>query len=56
VDEVINLVQNSGGITYATQKMHEYKEEALSLLHQYPDSPARQAMEDLVHYAIDRKY
>lgn len=56
VDEVIALVQRSGGIAYATKKMHAYKEEALALLHQYPDSPARQAMEDLVHYAIDRKY
>jgi octaprenyl-diphosphate synthase len=56
VDEVIGHVQASGGIAYATQKMHAYKEEALALLQQYPDSPARQAMEDLVHYAIDRKY
>jgi len=56
VDEVIALVQASGGIEYAAQKMQAYKEEALSLLQQYPDSPARQAMEDLVCYAIDRKY
>jgi octaprenyl-diphosphate synthase len=56
VDDVIATVQASGGIRYATDKMHAYKNEALALLHQYPDSPARQAMEDLVHYAIDRKY
>jgi octaprenyl-diphosphate synthase len=56
VDEVIGLVQASGGIAYAAEKMHAYKEEALSLLRAYPDSPARQAMEDLVRYAIDRKY
>ena len=56
VDEVISLVQASGGIEYASQKMHTYKEEALTLLKQFPDSPARQAMEDLVHYAIDRAY
>lgn len=56
VDEVIAEVQASGGIAYATQRMHQYKEDALAMLRQYPDTPARQAMEDLVHYAIDRKY
>ncbi|MBS1615544.1 MAG: polyprenyl synthetase family protein [Bacteroidetes bacterium] len=56
VDEVIAEVQASGGITYAAQKMHQFKDEALELLHEYPESEARQAMEDLVHYAIDRRF
>lgn len=56
VDEVIRIVQQSGGIEYATQKMNEYKENALALLQKYPESPARTAMENLVHYSIDRKY
>jgi octaprenyl-diphosphate synthase len=56
VDEVIKLVQQSGGIEYAKKKMEEYKEEALKILYTYPDTPARQAMEELVNYVIDRKY
>jgi len=56
VDEVIHLVKESGGIGYATGKMKEYQQEALELLRQYPDSPARQAMEELVNYVIERKY
>ena len=56
VNEVIGLVQNSGGITYARDKMIQYKDEALLILRDYPDSPARQAMEELVNYVIDRKY
>jgi|EP01136_Pigoraptor_vietnamica_P034928 octaprenyl-diphosphate synthase len=56
VEEVIDIVNKSGGIEYATQKMNAYKEEALALLKQYPQSPARDAMESLVNYAIDRKY
>ncbi len=56
VDEVIALVVASGGIAYAAEKMHSYKNEALNMLRQYPATPARQAMEDLVHYAIDRNY
>jgi len=56
VNEVINLVQQSGGIAYAQKKMEAYRQEALELLRTYPDSSARAAMEELVNYVIDRKY
>lgn len=56
VNEVISYVKNSGGIEYAHNKMKEYQNEALAMLHTYPDSPARQAMEELVNYVIERKY
>ncbi len=56
VDEVIQLVQQSGGIAYAAEKMLQYKRDALAILHTYPDTPARKAMEELVDYVIDRKY
>jgi octaprenyl-diphosphate synthase len=56
VNEVIGYVQKSGGIAYAEGKMMEYKQEALQILYTYPDTPARQAMEELVNYVIGRKY
>ncbi len=56
VNEVINLVQASGGIAYATQKMMEYRQAGLDILYSYPKTPARDAMEELVNYVIDRKY
>jgi len=56
VNEVIAYVKQYGGITYAQEKMEEYLKEALDILHSFPDTPARQAMEELVHYVIDRKY
>ena len=56
VNEVITEVQKSGGIKYATEKMLEYKKAALDILHTYPQTPARDAMEELVNYVIDRKY
>jgi octaprenyl-diphosphate synthase len=56
VDEVIKCVQQSGGIAYAEEKMKQYKEEAIAILHTYPDTPARKAMEELVNYVINRKY
>lgn len=53
---VIDQVIASGGITYATEKMNAFKKEALELLHQFPKSPARQGLEDMVIYVTDRKY
>lgn len=56
VAEVINLVKFYGGIGYAEEKMQHYRSEALDLLKKFPETPARLAMEQLVNYAIDRKY
>lgn len=56
VNEVISEVQRSGGIEYARAKMNQYKDEAIAFLRTYPQSPARDAMEELVNYVIGRKY
>lgn len=53
---VISQVEAAGGIRYATQKMEDYKLEALNILHQFPESPVRKGLEDLVLYVTDRKY
>lgn len=55
VQEVIHFVRASGGIAYAEKVMLRYRTEAFELLHQLPTSPARQALEDLVHFVTDRK-
>lgn len=56
VNEVIELVKQSGGIEYARQKMNEYKDEALSMLDKYPDTDAKAAMKELVNYVIERNH
>jgi len=56
VNEVIGYVKTHGGIAYAQQKMEEYRAAGIALLHNYPETPERQAMEELVNYVIDRKY
>lgn len=56
VNEVIELVKQSGGIEYARQKMFMYQEEAIEILNQFPQSSARQAMQELVEYVTERKY
>ena len=53
---VIDEVQKAGGIDYAESKMFNYRDEALSILHQFPESDVRKALEELVRYTTDRKY
>lgn len=56
VQFVIDTVQEAGGIAYATEKMMAYRDEALDILHRFPDNPVRKALEELVRYTTDRKY
>jgi octaprenyl-diphosphate synthase len=53
---VIQQVEQSGGIRYATEKMHHYKQEALDILHGFPENPVRKGLEDMVTFITDRKY
>ena len=56
VSWVIEQVVQCGGIDYATKKMNEFKSKALELLHEFPESPLRQGLEDMVLFVTDRKY
>jgi octaprenyl-diphosphate synthase len=53
---VIDAVVTAGGIKYAEQKMETYRDEALAILHEFPESQVRNALEELVRYTTDRKY
>jgi len=53
---VIEQVEKTGGIKYATEKMKEYRDEALRILHEFPESAVRQGLEDMVVFVTDRKY
>jgi octaprenyl-diphosphate synthase len=53
---VIDAVVAAGGIKYAEAKMNEYRDEALTILYQFPHNEVRKALEDLVRYTTDRKY
>ncbi|RZJ31939.1 MAG: polyprenyl synthetase family protein [Flavobacterium sp.] len=55
VKQVISLVIERGGLTYASRKMEEYKDEALELLATFPDSDYKSALQLMVNYVIDRK-
>lgn len=54
VHQLIEYVRSQGGISYSQAVMEQYIREAEALLLQFPDTPARQAMLELVRYSIQR--
>ena len=53
---VIAEVQKAGGIKYAEEKMFIYRDEALKILHEFPESEVRNGLEELVRYTTDRNF
>jgi octaprenyl-diphosphate synthase len=53
---VMNKVVEAGGIQYAAAKMNSYRDEALTILHEFSDNDVRGALEELVRFTTDRKY
>lgn len=55
VKHAVALVIQHGGIDYAHKRMQEYKEKALRLLDDIPDSESKTAILGLVDYTTNRK-
>ncbi|MGC8749447.1 polyprenyl synthetase family protein [Hydrotalea sp.] len=56
VQQVINWVNDSGGIEYTVSVMNQFRDEALAILFEFPQSETRNALEEMVRYTTDRKY
>src|SRR5688572_17791477 len=54
VKEVIEFVKKSGGLEYAITAMNKYHQEAMVLLSDFPDTPYKQSLIQLVQFTIDR--
>ena len=50
------LVHASGGFEYASQKIDEFSNQAIDILDEYPDSPYKQSLADLVIFNSRRNY
>nr|WP_252732408.1 polyprenyl synthetase family protein [Cellulophaga baltica] len=55
VKEVIAFVKDNGGLEYAVSKMLAFRDDALALLANYPDSDYKKSLELMVNYVVDRK-
>ena len=53
---VIDAVEKTGGIAYASEKMINFRDEALSILYEFPQNEVRDALEELVRYTTDRNF
>lgn len=51
---IMSLVKEYGGLDYAAKKMKAYTDEALQILYTFPQTEARDAMEELVNFTILR--
>lgn len=54
VREVIRFVRDNKGMEYSKGKMHEYKNKALDILNEFPESEARLSLEKLALYTVSR--
>lgn len=55
VRHVVNFVRQSGGLDYARKVMYQFRDEAFAILHTFPFSPARESLEDLVNFVVERE-
>jgi octaprenyl-diphosphate synthase len=56
VQYILDKVKEAGGIKYAEDIMFRYRDEALQILHEFPDTEVRKGLEELVRFTTDRKY
>ena len=52
--KVIQYVNESGGIDYATEVMHKFYQEALEILSDFEDSEYKDSLTELVRFTIER--
>jgi octaprenyl-diphosphate synthase len=54
VGQLIDKVYTKGGIAYAREKMLEYRQKALDLINEFPQSPYRDSLNQLVLFTTER--
>lgn len=56
VNEVIEYVKTHGGLNYARQSMYDYRDKAIRILDEFPDSQAKNSLITLLNYVVERKH
>ena len=55
VKEIITFVKQLGGIEYTTKKMHNYRDKAIDILDNFPESPYKNSLLLMINYVVERK-
>ncbi len=56
VEQVINMVIAAGGLKYAREKMHQYQDQAFTILNTFPSSVYKDSLEQLVRFTTERNH
>ncbi|MXV37553.1 polyprenyl synthetase family protein [Flavobacteriaceae bacterium Ap0902] len=56
VNEVIEYVKTHGGLNYARQVMFDYRDKAIRILDEFPDSEAKTSLLTLLNYVVERDH
>ncbi|MCF8345670.1 MAG: polyprenyl synthetase family protein [Bacteroidales bacterium] len=54
ISRIVQFVENKGGLAYAEERMNEFKNNALSVLENFPDSAARMSLKNLILFTVER--
>ena len=54
VEQVMNMVKQTGGMEYAQRRMNEYHQKALDILKEFPEGEAKSSLVALSNYVITR--
>ena len=55
VKEVITFVKENGGLEYTSTKMNDYKNKAIAILENYPESKYKSSLLTMIDYVVERK-
>jgi len=55
VKELIAFVKENGGIDYTISQMNAYKSKAIAILNNYPESPYKASLLQMIDYVVERK-
>ena len=53
---ILDEVKAAGGITYATEKMINYRDRAIDILNECPQNEYTNGLKQLVKFTTDRRY
>jgi octaprenyl-diphosphate synthase len=56
VEQVIKMVMAAGGLKYAKEKMHQYQDQAFTILNTFPSSVYKDSLEQLVRFTTERNH
>ncbi len=56
VKELIEFINEQGGIEYANQAMLRFRQQAWDILDTFPDNVGKEGLRELVDYITERNY